>query len=275
MTREPDITRPHGQPQLTPAQMEELAQHVDGASAQSLYSARYERHFRGKGHPQTYAHQLAEYWAALKVNPTPGVEVIDPDLTVDDLLDRYRAERVARGESSAIAAVDPAARPGIRASAASYGASTPPAIMDRPRNTWLTGSFEIDRFSLNPGRDSVLQQLNERDLVGPAPEMFVTGPLPRFTASGIDPAELRWCAWQLRTSAAFCDDRAQVLQMIMASSEPMLDETLQTSLGRDMLNDYFVRIATWANTVPEGADLQSVTPAEASALYPDGSDSGQ
>lgn len=75
--------------------------------------------------------------------------------------------------------------------AASSTSSSPPVIMEKPRNFWLTGAFEINRFSLNPGRDSVLQQLNERDLVGPAPQMFGIGDLPPLTASGADPQLLR------------------------------------------------------------------------------------
>jgi hypothetical protein len=158
--------------------------------------------------------------------------------------------------------------------AASSVTGSPPSIMERPRNYWLNGSTEIDRFSLSPGRDSVLQQLNEADLVGGvagAPEMFGTGPLPRFTASGIDPGELRWCAWQLRTSCAFTDSRAHALEMIMASQELALDETLQTPIGRDHLNSYFANVQSWANMVPEGAEgLQGLSVESIKRLYPDG-----
>jgi hypothetical protein len=145
-------------------------------------------------------------------------------------------------------------------------------IMEKPRNSWLTGAFEINRFSLNPGRDSVLQQLNERDLVGPAPQMFGIGDLPPLTASGADPQLLRLVGWQLRTSAAFATSRAHVLEMIIASQEPALDETLQTDIGRAYLNDYFSAVQTWASIVPEGDSLTGLSPAEIAKFYPDGAD---
>jgi hypothetical protein len=270
----PDITRPHGHPQLTPAQMDELAQHVDGASAVSLYTSRYEQGFLRRGDSPAEARSKAEWWAQLKVNPPAGMEVIDPDLTVDDMLDRYRAEKV-RGEPLADPSAITAAASGIRVAAAGGGSTgRPPVMMERPRNRFLTGAFEIDRFSLNPGRDSVLQQLNEADLVGPAPEMFNTGPLPIMTGSGAQPAELRWVAWQLRHTAAFATSRAHVLELIEASQEPDPDGfySLQSEIGKTHLDVYFGRIQTWASTLPDGDSLQNLTPAEIARFYPAGPD---
>lgn len=149
--------------------------------------------------------------------------------------------------------------------------SSPPTIMERPRNSWLTGAFEIDRFSLNPGRDSVLQQLNEADLVGPAPKMFGNADLPPITGSGADPQLLRLVGWQLRTSAAFASSRAHVLEMILMSQEPALDESLQTDIGRMYLNAYFAAVRTWASMVPDNQDAANIDE-QIATIYGPGAD---
>jgi hypothetical protein len=158
------------------------------------------------------------------------------------------------------------------AAASSSPVGSPPVIMEKPRNMWLTGQFEINRFSLNPARDSVLQQLNERDLVGPPPEMFGNTALPMITGSGVDPQVLRHVAWQLRTSAAFVSSRAQILEMIIASQELAVDETLQTEVGRAYLNAYFSSVQSWASVIPEGDSMQDMSPAEIKAFYPEGAE---
>jgi hypothetical protein len=239
--------------------------------AVDLYERKTYQVLLDRGMPAAQAKEKAEFWAALKRSDPTGEVVIGP---ADDPLAHLSHDASITTDPVTGAKVYSAAyRPGAYAAATISGASgRPSSIMERPRNRWLSGATEIDRFSLNPGRDSVLQQLSASDLVGPAPEMFNSGPLPILTGSGVDPQDLRWVGWQLRHTAAFATSRSHVLELIEASLEPGLDESLQSEIGRAHLDEYFGRVQTWAATLPEGESLQNLTPAEIARHYPDGPD---
>jgi hypothetical protein len=120
--------------------------------------------------------------------------VIDPDLSVDDMIMQHR---MARGtvDSSSITAAS-----GIRVSAASgLPAGGPPQILERSAGRWLGNQVNVDRYAANPGGDYYSALIP--GLSNP-PTMFATGDLPIMTASGVDPAMLRWAPWTIRHSAA-------------------------------------------------------------------------
>jgi hypothetical protein len=74
--------------------------------------------------------------------------VIDPDLSVDDMIMQHH---MARGtvDSSSITAAS-----GIRVSAASgLPAGGPPQILERSAGRWLGNQVNVDRYAANPGGD--------------------------------------------------------------------------------------------------------------------------
>jgi hypothetical protein len=74
----------------------------------------------------------------------------------------------------------------------------------------------------------------------PAPEMFSTGALPPFTASGVDPANLMLLTWACRHYAAVAEEPAAVLQLIEQSvGDPY------ASADCEGLSDYMARVARW------------------------------
>jgi hypothetical protein len=247
---------PEGSPQrrrqvseMTPAQMEVLAQHLDGASVVDLYTAGYEQGFLRQGVPAAEARDRAKYWAKLKANPPKGWTVVDPDLSVDEIMAQYRAEKIARGESLADPNAITAAAPGIRVAAAGLPAGGPPPIMEVSRSRWLGTAQPVNRFSLNPGH------------------------LPVVTGSGIDPATLRWIAWPLRQSAAFSSSRSEVAQLVELSlggdPESWESQNLASEMGRAALEDYWGRVATWVSTPAAEGEM---TEEEYRRFYPDPDD---
>ena len=154
---------------------------------------RYRSHFLQQGLPAAQAQSRAEFWANLKTS-LPDSTVIDPDLSVDDMIMQHR---MARGtvDSSSITAAS-----GIRVSAASgLPAGGPPQILERSAGRWLGNQVNVDRYAANPGGDYYSALIP--GLSNP-PTMFATGDLPIMTASGVDPAMLRWVPWTIRHSAA-------------------------------------------------------------------------
>jgi hypothetical protein len=107
--------------------------------------------------------------------------------------------------------------------------------------------------------------------------MFAAGPLPRFTASGLDVSVLRFVPWRVRHSAAFHSDRAYVLQLVELADSltgSVLDgsdlEDMATTIGREHLAQYFEKIITWANTpVDEDGEM---TEEQIRRAYPSGLD---
>ena len=75
---------------------------------------------------------------------------------------------------------------------------------------------------------------------GPAPEMFSTGALPPFTASGIDPANLMLLPWACRHYAAVAEEPADVLQLIETSVG-----VPGASADCEGLAEYMARVARW------------------------------
>jgi hypothetical protein len=55
---------------MTPQQITELANSLEGNSVVDLYTPRYESHFRRQGLPAAEARSKAEWWAKLKQTET-------------------------------------------------------------------------------------------------------------------------------------------------------------------------------------------------------------
>jgi hypothetical protein len=74
-----------------------------------------------------------------------------------------------------------------------WSASRPESVLE-PMPLELAGRHQdvlVGRYALRPGVDFVKAVMPEATFPGEAPEMFSTGVLPVFTASGIDPELLR------------------------------------------------------------------------------------
>jgi hypothetical protein len=128
-----------------------------------------------------------------------------------------------------------------------WSASRPEPVLE-PMPLELAGRHQdvlVGRYALRPGVDFVKAVMPEATFPGEAPEMFSTGVLPVFTASGIDPELLRNVRWTLRHAAAMSSSRALVLQMIETG-----DANLQTREGQDALTSYFAEVWRWATTPP-------------------------
>jgi hypothetical protein len=216
-------------------------------------TARYQAHYLRQGHTLAEAKSKAEFWANLKANPPAGMTVIDPDLSVDDLLMQYRMERGGIDPNSITAASD------VRVTAAAGGG--PLAVYEQPpsRIFPIANGIQLNRYSDNPGREFYTQFLAGSTLVGSAPEMFGAGPLPPFTASGIDPAQLRWVPWTHRHTAAVAEARSTVLLLVEAGLQGVLDpEDQQSPDGHALWTDYMQRIAGWVQTQPVDESLASI-----------------
>ena len=77
-----------------------------------------------------------------------------------------------------------------------------------------------------------------------------------FTASGIDPSQLRRVRFELRHSAAMTESRAHFLSLVEASTEGAMDddpERLQTPEGRAAYAAYRQRVFVWATAGPDTA----------------------
>jgi hypothetical protein len=81
-------------------------------------------------------------------------------------------------------------------------ASRPEPVLE-PLPLELAGRHQdvlVGRYALRPGLDFVKAVIPEATFLGEAPEMFATGPVPPFTASGVDPELLQNVPWTLRHS---------------------------------------------------------------------------
>jgi len=228
---------------MSPQQVEELAASLDNTSVQQLYRARYQAHFLRQGNTADQAKSKAAYWASLKVNPPAGMTVVDPDLSVDDLIMQHRLQR---GE------IDPS----TVTPTAIYPQAIMPAPMVRMEMPNLLGRrFAVNAFALSPARDYWAQAAPGAHFLATAePQLFnSSGALPSFTASGLPPETLTQIHWSLRHSAAFSESKAHVLEMVEASGADRMDyeqdldyAQLQNPRGRDHLGDYLARAHAWA-----------------------------
>lgn len=77
---------------------------------------------------------------------------------------------------------------------------------------------EPDAYAANPLVDEIRSRnpaLYAAALAdGPPPQLFESGALPPFTASGVDPMLLARLPWQARLAAASAPDRGEVLEII-------------------------------------------------------------
>jgi hypothetical protein len=144
----------------------------------------------------------------------------------------------------------------------------PPTVIEASRT--FGARYLINRYALRPGREFVAAALPGAKLDASAePSFFSSGDLPPLTASGADPSVLAWCSWELRHSAAFSRSKAQLLEIVEASAEGIVDDDLQNEPGRHALAYYIGRVNTWANSVP--IDQPSEPSAEElAAWYPEG-----
>lgn len=238
------------------ARAAKLAESIDPAvqqgfdqSAVSIYANQYEAEFLRRGQSASEARSNGAFWAKLKVSdPTvigPGDDpyaeyharqgtldnkiVADPISGVKDYIAGYRSSPVA---------------------ATSIAAGPPTLLEPAPQKIFRSAQpVVLDRYSLNPGPEFFRQMLPALSFTNPEPQMFMTGPLPVATGSGLDPAVLRWVPWWARHSAATTDSRGLVLQMIEWGAEgPDAVDALQTTEGVNLLGAYLERVAAWAQT---------------------------
>ena len=129
----------------------------------------------------------------------------------------------------------------------SLSLTAPMVRMEQPN---LIGKrYAINAFAISPAREYWAQASPRADFLDTAePQLFNAGPLPRFTASGLDPSILAQCHWTLRHSAAYAESKADVLEMVEASAVDRMDyeqdldyAQLQNPRGRDHLGDYLAR----------------------------------
>lgn len=153
---------------------------------------------------------------------------------------------------------------------------SPPTINEPPpgRLFPISNGITVDRYSLNPASDFYTQLLAGSTFVGSAPEMFANGPLPPFTASGVDPSALRWAPWTHRHSAAMSESRSKVLMIVQLGLTGTLDlEDSQTADGRALWDDYMGRVASWVQAVPID-EMDGGIQAQIDRLYGPGADTG-
>ncbi|MFD1547710.1 E3 binding domain-containing protein [Nonomuraea guangzhouensis] len=81
----------------------------------------------------------------------------------------------------------------------------------------------------------------------PAPTLFLSGDLPAFTASGVDPDELTKVPWYARHHLASLSDKAAVEQLVRDYSGPDGDVMAQTDgvAGHRGNHDYADRMREW------------------------------
>jgi hypothetical protein len=258
----PNLYKDPGKP-LSPEQIESLAQSLDGASAERLYTARYEQHFLRKGLSAAEAKRKAQWWAQLKVSMPEGT-VIDPDTTVDQIIAQHRAECISRGES-----VEPYPITGAQQYRGSFQPQTAlmaPTMVRMEMPNLIGKRYAVNAFALSPAREYWAAASPGADfLATQEPHLFNSGALPTFTASALDPSILTQCHWTLRHSAAYAESKADVLEMVEASAVDRMDyeqdldyAALQNQRGRDHLGDYLARAHAWAISQP----AEPVTDAE-------------
>jgi hypothetical protein len=224
-----------------------------------------------RGMPQAQAIERAAFWGALKRSDPTGETVIGPADNPVAKLDQPRFEVDAKTGQTVFKGTMPGAQigdltPPSRPTAAAYNIGSSgavPTIMEYNRSQWIGLRVPVDRFSLNPGADYYA------NIPGTPPEMFGSGALPLITASGVDPSILRWVSWQLRTSAAYAESRAQVLGFIELSlqGDPDGFEGHVTTLGGAALQQYWGRVASWVATPID--DQAPLTEDDYAQFYPD------
>jgi hypothetical protein len=152
------------------------------------------------------------------------------------LAERYGVQYIPRAEAQATA---------LNSSRLGRGPDADPEDMPSPWSGRQYGII-VDRYSLNPAVEFARASLSEEQLPSPEPTMFSTGDLPLVTASGVDPAVLRWVPWRLRHSAAYATSRGEVVKIFEESDDQ--EERVQNSAGRAALRDYFAKVWSWATT---------------------------
>lgn len=143
-----------------------------------------------------------------------------------------------------------------------------PQPMESPFGGDRSGrTVEVDAFSLTPLVDYLRGRVDRLTLTNePAPEMFSTGQLPPFTASGVDPEVLRLVHWRIRTSAASTPDRALVYRMVDAGADGWAEEGLVTESGEIAWRSYVSDTWKWA-TAPAPSEEVPITDAEYDAFW--------
>jgi hypothetical protein len=141
--------------------------------------------------------------------------------------------------------------------AAATGGAYGPSVVMEVLPDWHRGDepISIDRYSSNPLVTAARQQMPGANFTGPPPEMFSTGPLPLFCASGLAVELLRWVPWRLRHMAAFSADRGHILRAIEEADDFDAARQLQTAQGLAALRDYEGRVRAWVMSVPAGEPL--------------------
>jgi hypothetical protein len=89
----------------------------------------------------------------------------------------------------------------------------------------------------------------------PAPQMFSTGDLPLFAASGVDVDVLRWVPYWARHSAAMMTDPGRVWAMV-ETDDP---DKFTIPEGEAAWRSYLGRAWRWAITPPGDASPASMT----------------
>lgn len=104
-------------------------------------------------------------------------------------------------------------------------------------------------YAANPLIDVVKAQhpelITAQSKLSPMPTMFVTGDLPPFTASGIDPEILNQFPWSQRHAMATDPDRAHVLRMLEEYADQ--PDYVFSSSG---LTEYVDRVWQWLLAKP-------------------------
>jgi hypothetical protein len=238
------------------------------------YEAQTYRILMQRGLSHVEAIKKAAFWGALKRSDPTGNTVTGPadyaaDLAQIDAKHNGSPQIITdaiSGQTSYIGSFQTPAPPTAAITGSGSSIGSPPTLLEYNRSQWIGMRSPVDRFSLNPASDYYAA------IPGPAPEMFGTGPLPLISGSGVDPSVLRWVCWQLRTSAAYAESRAQVLGFIELSMQGDPDgfEGHVTALGGQALKEYWGRVGTWVAT-PVDANAP-LTESDYSQFYPDAGD---
>lgn len=192
---------------------------------------------------------------AIAVLQRSGLQYIGPD---------HPTARAMRGED--VTAPQAASRrPYAPTYAAAYIGGRPAAVMEQVPREIIDDSrpdILVDRFSTNPGADYFTKLIPGLQSGLPTPEFFTSGPLPRITGSGVDPAVLLAVPWPLRHSAAFSESAAFVLRCIEAPPDPDIIRDLQTGHGQAAAAAYWQRVSEWVTSRPDDNDGTGPTTVE-------------
>jgi hypothetical protein len=151
--------------------------------------------------------------------------------------------------------------------AASYSISsgsigTPPSIVEQPPD-WTNIPANLDRYAANPLVEYYRSAMPGAEFVGPEPTMFLHGNLPVITASGLDPAILRWVPFWARHDAALTESRGRVFALIEEGDDPPIG--LLSQAGRKGWEEYAGRVSSWVSTMPP---LPALTEDDYARFYP-------